>query len=53
LLFIFRENHNRAATYKELNANSISKQNMAQYLDGVDLRILTKNILPESQLKEV
>ncbi|XP_046647973.1 intraflagellar transport protein 43 homolog isoform X1 [Daphnia pulicaria] len=46
------ENHNRAAAYKELNANSISKQNMAQYLEGVDLRILTKNILPESQLKE-
>lgn len=49
---LMKENHNRVAAYKELNANSVTKQHLAQFLEGVDLRILTKNILPESQSKE-
>jgi len=42
---------NRAATYKELT--STSKNNISNFLEGVDLRPLTRNLLPESQLKEV
>jgi hypothetical protein len=42
---------NRAATYKELT--STSKNNISNFLEGVDLRALTRNLLPESQLKEV
>jgi len=43
-----RENFNRAAALKELNANSSSKL----FLEGVDLRPFTKNLVPESQLQE-
>jgi len=44
---------NRAAAYKELNANCSSKHNISNFLEGVDLRPLTRNLLPESQLKDV
>lgn len=47
------ENFNRAAAYKELNASSSSKQSLAHILEGVDLQLLTKSLLPESQIKEV
>jgi len=43
------ENVDRAAAFKELNADSISKL----CLEGVNLRILLKNLVPESQLQEV
>jgi Intraflagellar transport protein 43 len=47
------ESLKRVAAYKELNSNIVSKQKLLQSLDGVDLRVLTKNLLPESQLHEV
>jgi len=46
------ESLKRVAAYKELNSNIVSKQKLLQSLDGVDLRVLTKNLLPESQLHE-